>query len=79
MLLRNALKEIAKRSGFGQKKICNMAGYKSVSAISTPIARNDMNVSTLVRLANAVGFNVILTNKKQIDESEIEITEKEEC
>ena len=78
MLLRRALKEIAKRSGFGQKKICNMAGYKSVSAISTPIARNDMNVSTLVRLANAVGFSVILRNKNRAEEIEIEITEKEE-
>lgn len=78
MLLKNALKEISKQSGVGQKKICNMAGYKSVSAISTPIARNDMNVSTLVRLANAAGFSVLLMIKKKVDESAIEITNEEE-
>ena len=67
MTLGEALREITHRSRMTQKKITELAGYKTVSAISTPIAKNDMNVSTLLKFANAAGYDVMLVRRNAIE------------
>lgn len=67
MLLKDALKEIIHRSKKTQKTLAEAAGYKTVSAISTPIARNEMNVSTLLKLANAAGYDLMLVRRNALE------------
>lgn len=67
MLLRDALKEIVHRARTTQKGLAEMAGYKTSSAVTTPIAKNDMNVSTLIRIANAAGYDVMLVRRNALE------------
>lgn len=67
MTLSDALKELIHRSRMTQKKITEKSGYKTVSAISTPIAKNEMNVSTLIKFANAAGYDVMLVRRNAIE------------
>lgn len=67
MKLGLALKEMLHRSNFTQKKIAEAAGYKTVSCITTPIANNDMQVSTLVKFANLAGYDVMLVRRNALD------------
>ena len=60
MTLSNALKEILHRSKLTQRSIAEKAHSKSASIIGAPIARNDLSVSTLVKLAHIAGYRVAL-------------------
>ena len=63
MVLKDALKEIVHRKKWTQKILTEKAGYRSMSAITTPIAKGDMCVSTLIRLANAAGYDLMLVRR----------------
>lgn len=67
MNLAEALKTMAKRSRLTYKKWGERAGGVTYSVVSTPITRGDAKVSTLVRLANAAGYDVLLVRRYQID------------
>ena len=60
MLLGEAIKEMIHQARMTQKKLAAAAGYKTVSSITTPIAKNEIKVNTLVRLANAAGYDLVL-------------------
>lgn len=78
MMLKEALKELAHRSRMSQKGLASAAGYKTMSAVSTPISRGDMQVSTLVRLADAAGYDLMLVRRNAIEpEYPIKIDPKE--
>ena len=64
MILRDALKEIVHRNKWTQKMLTEKAGYKSMSAITAPIAKGDMCVSTLIRLAGAAGYDLMLVRRE---------------
>lgn len=61
--LKDALKEIVHRRKTSQLKLAQAAGYKSCTALSGPITNNDMRLSTLIRIAKAAGYDVMLVAK----------------
>lgn len=63
MTLSEALKTMSKRSKLPYKKWGEKAGGVTYSVISSPITRNDCMVSTLVKLAAAAGYDVVLVRK----------------
>ena len=67
MTLSNALRELLHRSNSTQMSLSKKAGYNTGSAISTPIAKNDMHVSTLMRLADAAGYDVMLVRRSALE------------
>lgn len=79
MQLREALKEMIHRAKTSQVRLIQAAGYSSQSVVSSPISRNDIKVSTLVRLANAVGYDVMLVRRNAVEpEFPIRIDAKDE-
>lgn len=60
MELKKAMNVLMAQEGISQKKWAEAAGYKTVSAISTPISKGDIMLSTLCRLAKSVGYSVCL-------------------
>lgn len=60
MKFSRAFKVMLTQEGLTQKKLAAAAGYKTVSAISTPLAKEDIMLSTLTRLAKAAGYSVCL-------------------
>lgn len=70
MTLPDALKTMAKRSRLTYKRWGELAGGVTYSVITTPITRGDAKVSTLVRLANAAGYDLLLVRRHQIDSYE---------
>lgn len=67
MTLSEALKTMSKRSKLPYKKWGAKAGGVTYSVISSPITRNDCMVSTLVKLAEAAGYDLLLVRRHQID------------
>lgn len=68
MQLRDAIKEMVHRNrGWTQAILAEKAGFNSVSSVSTPIKKNDMHVSTLVRIANAAGYDLKLVRRSPLE------------
>lgn len=63
MTLSEALKTMSKLSKLPYKKWGAKAGGVTYSVISSPITRNDCMVSTLVKLADAAGYDVVLVRR----------------
>jgi hypothetical protein len=63
MLMKDALKEMIHRSGMTQAGLARAAGYNTLSAVSTPIMKNNMNVTTLVKFANVMGYDLMLVRR----------------
>lgn len=59
-----ALKKMAQESGLTYKEWGEKAGGLTYTAVSTPIDRNDMKVSSLIRMANAAGYDVVLLRRE---------------
>lgn len=79
MQLGDALKEIIHRNKWTQKILAEKAGYKTVSVVSTPISRGDMYISTLIKLANTAGYDVVLVRRDNVEgEWPIRIDQKPE-
>lgn len=70
MTLKKALKTMAERSRLTYKEWGKRAGGLTCSVISSPILRNDAMVSTLVKLANAAGYDVLLVRRHQLEYEE---------
>lgn len=62
-----AIKEIVHQSHTSQKKLAEAAGYKHLSSVTTPIARNDLMLSSMIRLADALGYDVMLVKRHNIE------------
>lgn len=60
MEFKKAMNVMMAQEGISQKKLAEAAGYKTVSAISTPLSKGDIMLSTLCRLAKAAGYSVCL-------------------
>lgn len=60
MEFKKAMNVLMAQEGISQKKWAEAAGYKTVSAISTPLSKGDIMLSTLCRLAKAAGYSVCL-------------------
>ena len=60
MEFKKAMNVLMAQEGISQTKWAEMAGYKTVSAISTPLSKGDIMLSTLCRLAKAAGYSVCL-------------------
>lgn len=70
MTLSDALKTMAKRTKISYKKWGEKAGGVTYSVITSPITRNDAMVSTLVKLANAAGYDVLLVRMHALEPEE---------
>lgn len=70
MTLSDALKEMSKRSKIPYQKWGEMVGNDTYSVITSSITRGDAKVSTLVRLANAAGYDVLLVRRHQLEHEE---------
>lgn len=70
MTLSEALKTMSKRSKLPYKKWGRMVGNDTYSVITTPITRNDAMVSTLLKLANAAGYDVLLVRRHALEPEE---------
>lgn len=78
MQLSDALREMVHRAHTSQVRLVRDAGYVSQSVVSSPIARNEIKVSTLVRLADAAGYDVMLVRRNPVEpEYPIRIDAKE--
>lgn len=66
MNLAEALKTMSKRSKLTYKKWGKLAGCVTYSVVTTPITRGDAKVSTLVKLANAAGYDVVLVRRLNV-------------
>nr|DAQ80878.1 MAG TPA: Regulatory protein-modification, helix-turn-helix, transcriptional regulator, DNA [Caudoviricetes sp.] len=67
MKFADALKEMIHRAKLTQKGLAEKAGYKTLSSVTTPIARGDIKLSTLCRLANSAGYDVMLVRRDAIE------------
>lgn len=67
MRLSDAIKEMARRSKLSYKAWAELVGTVTYSVVSTPIDRNECKVSTLVRLANAAGYDVLLIRRHMLE------------
>ena len=65
--LREAIKEMLHEGKMTQKGVCEAAGYKSVGSVAQPLARGDLKVSTLLRLSDAAGFDVVLVKRNNLE------------
>lgn len=70
MNLSEALKTMSKRSKLLYKIWAERIGVSTYGVISSAINRNDCKVSTLVRLANAAGYDVLLVRRHQLEHEE---------
>lgn len=70
MTLAEALKTMSKHSKLPYKKWGAKAGGVTYSVITSPITRNDCMVSTLVKLANAAGYDVLLVRRHALQPEE---------
>lgn len=70
MTLSKALKAMAKRSKMSYNEWGQKAGNLTYSVVTSPITRNDAKVSTLVKLANAAGYDVLLVRRHQLEYEE---------
>lgn len=66
MNLNASIKEIMRRSWTTYKKVKEECGFKSDASISAPMKKNDMHVSTLLNIANACGYDVVLIKREEV-------------
>jgi transcriptional regulator with XRE-family HTH domain len=59
-----ALKEMLRQTKTTQAELAQKIGLKSQGGISSLVSRNNFNVSTLISIANALGYEVVLQSKK---------------
>lgn len=65
--LGGALREMVHRANMTLVGVTRKAGYKTVSSISTPMTRGVINLTTLLRLADACGYDVMLVRRNPIE------------
>ena len=67
MDIAEALKAMLKWSRMTQKSFAEKAGYRTVSCITSPIARKDMKVSTLLKFADTAGYDLMLVKRENVE------------
>ncbi len=72
MKISEGIKELFSRTGAKQKDVAANLGYKSPAIISNAIARENITLDVLVRLCEALNYNVVL-RPSVIKASETEI------
>ena len=70
MCLSDALRALCSKANLSQLAMSQKAGFKSVTGVSAPIARGDMQVSTLLRIADVAGYQLVLARKVNITQEE---------
>lgn len=79
MKLAEALKTVSKRNKITYKGWAEKIGLTSIGSIAVPMSRGDMRVSTLVKLVNALGYDVMIVKRHALEPEEpIVIDPKEE-
>lgn len=58
-----SLKKMAKESKLTYKEWGERAGNLKYTAVSTPIDRNEMKVSSLIKMADAAGYDLMLVRR----------------
>lgn len=76
LTLGDAVKELSKRSKLTYKTWAKMAGGVTEGVIDTVIRRNSCTVLTLMRLANAAGYDILLVRKHQLEHEEPIVIDK---
>lgn len=75
-----AIKEMiaAKGNGFKQKHLAAMLGFASQAAVGNIMSRPDITLDTLIRICDALDYNIVLQPKRnKISENEIKLTRSE--
>ena len=67
MRLGLAIKEMIHQCHTTQKGLAEKAGYKTLSCLTTPISRDDIKVSTLLRFADTLGYDLVLVKRENVD------------
>lgn len=67
MKVGDAIKEMIALRHTSQKALAEKMGYKTYSCLSTPIRKNEIKVSTLVKFADALGYDVVLVMRDTVD------------
>lgn len=76
MTLSDAFKTMAKRSKLTYKIWAERFNSATTSVITSPITRNDAMVSTLIKLANAAGYDVLLVRRHMLEYEEPIVIDK---
>ena len=63
---KQVLREAMRAKGISQAELAKQAGYKTQSHIANILARPSMRVDVLVRLLNAMGYELIIRSKEEI-------------
>ena len=66
MKLSDALKELLYVARMSQQSVCEAAGFKNSISIRKPMERGDMRVSTLIRFANAAGYDLMMVKRGSV-------------
>lgn len=70
MTLSAVIKLVSKRSRLSYKTWAEKSGLSTDGVITTVIVRNNCNVATLVKLANAAGYDVLLVRRHAFEYEE---------
>lgn len=65
--MKGAIKTMLREAGMTQKGLCEAAGYKSVGSVAQPLSRGDIKLSTLLRMTDTAGFDVVLVKRNNIE------------
>lgn len=63
---KQVLREAMKAKGISQSDLAKAAGYKTQSHIANILARPSMRVDVLIRLLDAMGYEMIIRSKEEI-------------
>lgn len=66
MTLSEALKEVKKRSKITYKKWGDPGFGVTINVVKSAVHRNECKISTLIRCANAAGYDVLLVRRHPI-------------
>ena len=64
MNAKEVLCAVMRQAGFTQAQLAGMVGLKSQSSFSMAMSRADLKVGFLVRVLNAMGYEVVIKKRK---------------
>lgn len=76
---KSAVKEMLKIGGLKQKHLAAMLGFASQAAVGNIMSRPDITLDTLLRICDALDYNIVLQPKRnKIGENEIKLMRSEQ-
>ena len=63
---KQALREAMKLAGVNQVQLSKMMGFSSRGTIGNVLARKDMMVSTMVKMLDAIGYDVVIRGRTEV-------------